>query len=221
MEYRSAFLEIDQVLTDEKINRGELNSVGPAHRTNRFLNWVRLTQAPGEEAWRTAPRRTSEDRRLLIQRLGREWANLDSDHTQIPKEYLDWLERVIHTFATKEAIADSSKETLIAGLLALHAFYEQLWFVEGGLKNLPSAFWMANDDNVVKVRGSFTYLLHGPDEFVTRLYECISDPQLKLAYFGKFCALELFGTIKPGLCPPMNGRTAKAMRYLGYAVSGV
>lgn len=71
------------------------------------------------------------------------------------------------------------------------------------------------------MRRSLLYLVHGPGEFVTRLYDLISDPQRKLAYFGKFCALELFGTVKPELCPPMNGRTAKAMRFLGYSVSGV
>jgi hypothetical protein len=35
-----------------------------------------------------------------------------------------------------------------------------------------------------------------------------------------FCALELYGTIKPQDCPPMNGRMAKALRYLGFDVRG-
>lgn len=220
-EYGSSFREIDQVLTGNQIQRTELNSVGPAHRTNRFLNWVRLTKAPGEETWRLAPSRSAEERQELILQLAREWASLDSDRTQIPEEYLDWLERVNSTFKTKDAIIEATKETLTNGLLSLHAFYEQLRFVEGGLKNLPIEFWRANGDNVEKVSGTLANLLHGKGDFVDRLYDFISVPEMKLAYFGKFCALELFGTIKPQSCPPMNGRTAKAMRFLGYSVSGV
>lgn len=220
-EYGTAFREIDDVLKAENISREELRSVGPSHRTNRFLNWVRLTKAPGEEMWRTAPRRSTEDRRDLIAQLGNEWANLDSDSTQIPEEYLGWLARVQTTFGTKDAISNSTREEFTSGLLALHAFYEQLRFVEGGLRNLPVAFWTANKEDLEKAHRSFEYLLYGKGEFVVRLFEFISYPELKIAYFGKFCALELFGTVRPDLCPPMNGRTAKAMRFLGYAVSGV
>jgi len=220
-EYRVAFKEIDEILTLNHVGRDELKSVGPSHRTNRFLNWVRLTKASGEEAWKLAQPLPPAQREELIQMLGREWSGLDSDRTQIPEEYLDWLNRVNRTFSTKDAIADTSKETLTHGLLALHAFYERLRFVDGGLKNLPSVFWTANRDDLMKVQRSLSYLVHGTGEFVVRLHDFISDPNIKLAHFGKFCGLELFGTIKPALCPPMNGRTAKAMRFLGYTVTGV
>lgn len=96
-----------------------------------------------------------------------------------------------------------------------------LRFVDGGLKNLPLFFWAANQNDIAKVRRSLTYLVHGPGEFVNRLNDFLSGPETKLAQFGKFCALELFGTDRPDLCPPMNGRTAKAMRFLGYPVTGV
>lgn len=43
---------------------------------------------------------------------------------------------------------------------------------------------------------------------------------MKLGMFGYFRALELYGTLKPEDCPPINGRIAKAMRYLGYDVRG-
>lgn len=219
-EYGSAFREIDEVLVRNQIQRAELGSVAQEYRTNRFLNWVRLTKAPGEIEWRQAPSRSPEGRRDLILELGREWATLDSDKTQIPEEYLEWLGRVLKTFATKDVLSDVNKETLTDGLLSLHAFHEQLRFVDGGLKNLPVEFWRANGGNVEKVRQSLGFLLFGHGDFANRLYEFISFPNVKLAYFGKFCALELFGTIHPLKCPPMNGRTAKAMHFLGYSVSG-
>ena len=37
--------------------------------------------------------------------------------------------------------------------------------------------------------------------------------------FGYFCALELYGTIKPAECPPMNGRMATTLRFLGFGIS--
>jgi hypothetical protein len=45
-------------------------------------------------------------------------------------------------------------------------------------------------------------------------------PSMKLGRFGRFCALELDGTVKPEECPPINGRMAKALRYLGFDVKG-
>jgi hypothetical protein len=57
--------------------------------------------------------------------------------------------------------------------------------------------------------------------FVTqRLHDVLYDPAMKLGLFGIFCALELYGTIRPEDCPPMNGRIAKALRFLGFDVRG-
>jgi len=53
-----------------------------------------------------------------------------------------------------------------------------------------------------------------------RLHDVLYDPQRKLGYFAKFCALELYGTIRPDDFPPVNGRIAKALRYLGFDVRG-
>jgi len=68
------------------------------------------------------------------------------------------------------------------------------------------------------VKASLSYLLFGPGDFIQRLHDLLYEPDKKLRSFGKFCALELYGTIKPSECPPMNGRMAKALRYLGYDV---
>ncbi len=64
------------------------------------------------------------------------------------------------------------------------------------------------------------YLLHGGGDFIQRLHDILYESRRKLGYFGRFCALELYGTIKPAECPPMNGRMAKALRYLGFEVKG-
>jgi hypothetical protein len=217
-QYRPAFNEVTKLLEENEFRRPELEDVGTANETNRFLNWVRLTQAPGDEAWATAPLRSQDDRRLEIIRLGREWTQTDKN--KIPEDYIDWLRQVRATFGTSAAIEAASKEDLTEGLMSLHAFTEQLRFVKGGKANLPKAFWTENHDDVDKAKRTLTWLVHGRGDFIQRLHDVLYDPAMKLGFFGMFCALELYGTIKPEDCPPMNGRIAKALRFLGFDVRG-
>jgi hypothetical protein len=58
-------------------------------------------------------------------------------------------------------------------------------------------------------------------EFVQRLHDVLYEPSRKLAYFGRFCAKERYGTVNPEDYPPINGRMAKALRFLGFDVRGV
>jgi hypothetical protein len=123
-------------------------------------------------------------------------------------------------FGTPGAIASASKEEVTFGLMSLHAFTEQFRFVKGGAVNLPLAFWAANNQDVTRVKETLTYLIHEPGDFILRLHDVLYDPSMKLGFFARFCALELFGTVKPEESPPMNGRIAKALRYLGFDVRG-
>jgi hypothetical protein len=217
-QYRPSFNEVTKLLEENKFRRPELEDLGAANETNRFLNWVRLTYAPGEEAWEAAPKRTQDERRAEILRLGREWTKTDQD--KIPTDYIDWLHRVQEIFGTSSGIDAASKEELSEGLLSTHAFSEQARFVKGGRPNLPGAFWHANNEDVGKAKRTLKHLVHGGGDFIERLHDVLYDRSRKLAYFGMFCALELYGTIKPQDCPPMNGRMAKALRYLGFDVRG-
>jgi hypothetical protein len=166
------------------------------------------------------PDYTPEQRRGLIKAYGTEWSQVADKESQIPEDFLEWLERVDSTFGSKDALQVATKDDFSNSLLALHAFHEQLRFTAGGKANLAPIFWELNGNDVEKVRKSFRYLLYGPGEFVVRLVDFISLPELELAKFKKFCALELYGTVKPLEYPPVNGRTAKAMRFLGFKVSG-
>jgi len=217
-QYRPSFTEVSQILATNKFRRAELEAAGEAMETNRFLNWVRLTYVSGEETWERAPYRSQDDRRTEVLRLGREWIQTDQD--KVPKDYLSWLQLVRGIFGTADAIDSATKERLTEGLLSIHAFHDQLRFVKGGKPNLPGAFWGANNDDVAKTKRTLTYLVHGGGDFIQRLHDVLYDPQMKLAYLGLFCALELYGTIKPEDCPPINGRMAKALRYLGFDVRG-
>ena len=65
-----------------------------------------------------------------------------------------------------------------------------------------------------------SHLLYGKGDFVERMHDILYDASFKLHLFGRFCALELYGTVKPEEYPPINRRMAKALRYLGYDVKG-
>lgn len=217
-QYRPAFKEVTAILEEQGFRRPELADLGVANETNRFLNWVRVTHAIGDEAWQTAPLRNAEERRAEIMRLGKDWT--ETDNNKVPEDYAAWIGNVRRVFGAPEALQEASKDDITLGLMSLHAFTEQLRFVKGGQKNLPPEFWKRNNDDIGHVKETLSYLLHGPGDFIQRLHDVLYDPSVKLGLFGRFCALELYGTVKPEECPPMNGRMAKALRYLGFGVKG-
>ena len=178
---------------------------------------MRRTHAIGDEAWQTAPLRSAEERRHEIIRLGREWTVTDDN--KVPEDYAAWIANVRRIFGTPDALQSASKEDLTRGLMSIHAFLEQQRFVSGGEKSLAPEFWKRNDE-VPHVKATLSYLVHGSGDFIQRLHDVLYEPILKLGLFGRFCALELYGTVKPEECPPMNGRMAKALRYLGFDVKG-
>ncbi len=219
-EYRPAFDEVTNLLESNNLRRDDLTEIGSAMETNRFLNWVRLSQAVGEDAWRETPLQLDPaDRRVEILRLGREW--VQADKNKVPTDYIDWLRTVQQVFANRETIQDSSKERLTDGLLSIHAFHEQLRWKGGGKTGFAEKFWSANDGDVERVKRTITYLLFGPGDFIQRFHDLLYDPEFTLKYFRYFCALELFGTVRPDQYPPVNGRMTKALRYIGFDVRGV
>lgn len=217
-QYRPAFAEVSSVIEELGFRRPELANLGTANETNRFLNYVRLSHVIGDDAWQNAPMLGPEERRNRIIHFGREW--VEASDSLVPEDYAGWLTIAKKVFGTPESIELSSKEEITQGLLSLHAFSEQLRFVKGGLKSLPHEFWRANNDDLVRVKSSLRYLVHGEGDFILRFHDVLFDPKIKLGRFAYFCALELYGTVKPEECPPMNGRMAKALRFLGFDVKG-
>jgi hypothetical protein len=215
-QYRPAYREVTEVLVEGGFRRTDLAGISAANETNRFLSWVRQTHAAGEESWREAPLRDGLSRRELIEVLGAEWAR--TADSKVPDDYLDWLRNVEHVFASSAALNGADKGALTQGFMSLHAFEAQSRFTLGGAKKLPDVFWKQNQDDVERVRRTISHLLNGSGDFIYRLHDVLYRRDLKLGLFGKFCALELYGTVRPDDCPPMNGRMAKGLRYLGFNV---
>ena len=217
-QYRPAFHEVMEILEEHRFRRDDLIDLGAANEANRFLNYIRVVHVVGDEAWQTAPLRSQEERRAEIMRFGREW--VEAADNKVSEDYSARLKSVTRIFGTADSLTAATKDEVTEGLMSLHAFLAQFRFVEGGAKNLAPEFWKQNNNNVARVKSTLSHLLYGPGEFIQRLHDIIYDPSMKLSWFGRFCALELYGTLKPEECPPMNGRIAKALRYLGFDVKG-
>lgn len=215
-DYRAAFQEVEGVLTSENLFRADVQEIGLPFRVNRFLNWLRLTHAQND-TWKDAPFRSPHDRMLEIKRWGTEWR--DAADGRVDEGYAEGIDGVLAPFANGEELRTASRKAIMNGLLGVHAFAEQSRFTDGGKEALPSRFWNQNNEDVEKVRETLAYLLHGDGDFVDRLNSVTNEVSRRLSLFGKFCALELSGTVNPGECPPVNGRSAKALRFLGFRVA--
>jgi PLD-like domain len=217
-EYRPAFTEVQDILSANNLHRAELASLGATYATNRFLNWVRLTEAPDDASWESTPFRSPPERRSEIIRLGNAW--IAAKDNRVHPGYAEQLATVQQVFGSENAIVSASKDELSEGLVCIHAFAEQLRFVKGGFDNLVPTFWAENSNDDTRVRKTIAYFLYGEGDFIQRLHDILYDYRWKIAYFGLFCALELFGSVKPEQFPPVNGRMAKALRYIGFPVKG-
>ena len=220
-EYRPAFDEVMAILKDGAFRRPELAKVGIECETNRFLNYVRLEPARDKDAWQNAKLLSSPDEREercdLIKYHADEWVK--SSTGSVADDYVDWLENARQTFDTKETIETKNKRQIFDGLMCIHAFDQHLR--RTGSDELYEKFWKANNEDLARVKSTIIHLIHGPGEdFIPRLHDVLNDKSRKLDHFGKFIALELYGTIRPDKYPPINGRMAKALRFLGFDVKG-
>ncbi|EJM81315.1 hypothetical protein PMI34_05220 [Pseudomonas sp. GM74] len=215
-EYCPAFTEVSAVLVDGGFRRSEFTELGLEVETNRFLNWVRLEHAIGEASWQEAPLRQEGLRRQMIIRLAEEWVT--TTHTHIPDDYFELLTELRAVMATPESIRAANHDQLASALICVHAFKQQLRFTKGGEDALPAKFWKFNNGDLLRVQNSLINLVHGSDDFAVRICAVLYDQRHKLGAFGRFCALELVGTLKPKQVPPINGRMVKALRFIGFDV---
>lgn len=215
-QYLPAFREVNKFLQDGGYRRAELADLSTSAETNRFLNWTRLAKVLDDDLWMQAPILDAGQRTEKLKILAEEWAA--TDKPCIDERYVD-SQRLLHqVFGSPEAIAQCDKSQLTEGLLQVHAFSELLRFTRGGLAQLPIAFWKGNNDDVSRVKASLTHLLYGKDDFAERICDMLWDDSRRLAKFGKYCSLELVGTVRPDQAPAINSRMAKALRYLGHDV---
>jgi hypothetical protein len=75
-----------------------------------------------------------------------------------------------------------------------------------------------HDNSLSYIKKVITYLLHGKDDFISRMATCIFDEEYHLHHVGRSIIQELLGWVNRENIPICNGRTVKSLRYLGFNV---
>lgn len=212
-----AFGEVRQAFSEDGKRRPEFAAGDLDIEIGRFLGWLRIAHAPGD-TWQDTTLADGRERAARLSRWMDTWfEETDTDAGDMVRaesevENIDRLRRVMRSFETIDA---ASYDELFDGLTGVHAFNDRLRFVTGGLKGLKSAFLDQNGLSAIKA--SLTYLLYGRGTQLERAYDSLHDERFRLVGFGEACTMELVGWMDAER-PPINGRTIKALRFLGFDV---
>lgn len=211
-EFLSAFREVQDVYKED--GRRQQPNLPLRIEIDQFFSYIREVHAPGESFLQAPLRVGSERREFLRDKItawfGQRWKWLDT-------HIVDVFPLIQSRFGTPSSIKAASMDELIDALEVCHAFTELLRFHLGGAPTVRKEFAEANDIN--RVKHSISYLLHGKGEFIDRMGTVIFDPTYKLAKMGRSVVQELLGWVNREDIPICNGRTIKALRYLGFGLS--
>lgn len=213
-----AFSEVEAVFLEYGKRRDEFSSGDVEIELGRFLGWLRILFAP-KDTWKETPLLNSEQRKERIIHYIDEW--VAADDTKAGDMYYADLELanialLRDRFSSLESINGLNYDQIFEALTKVHAFHDRLRFVSGGLDGLYEQF--RNDNQLARIKETIIFLLHGSGMSLDRAYDCIHDKRHYLAGIGENCVMELLGWIEKDR-PPINGRTIKALRFLGYDVN--
>ena len=151
-----------------------------------------------------------------IRKYVTEWMKMEDNLTIYP-ERVDRIDRLVRLFDDERSLEFVGMDEIVDMLQACAAFVEMLRFTEGGLESFIEGFKQQN--RIEQIRKSFHHLAFGPGDYVQRVFDCINKSEYSLFDWGTNCTLELFGWVNKDGVPPFNGRTMKALRFLGMDVS--
>ena len=107
-------------------------------------------------------------------------------------------------------------EEIFEALDVCHSIHDRLRFFPGGHETLKKVFTSENE--LKQIQKVISYLLHGQDDFITRMGTCIFVESYSIKQIGRSAVQELLGWVNKEDIPICNGRTVKALRYLGFNV---
>lgn len=212
-----AFNEVRTVFEASGLRRPEFAQGDSEIELGRYLGWLRIVHAPGDSWRETSLANAAERGRRILAGL-EHWAAVEEatagDMVRAENEVGN-IHRLQAAFDSPAGLEALSYDELFDALSGVHAFYDRLRFVAGGLEGLRADFLARN--SVRSIKDSLHYLLYGEATSLERAYDCIYDERRKLGGFGEACVMELLGWMDPDR-PPINGRTIKALRFLGFDV---
>lgn len=210
----TAFNQIQDVYVSTGKRKVDEKIVPLRLEIDSFFSFVRDVHATHEK-WRETFIGWDGERQSFLKQLIDEWLNTEWKHFEEDIANINYplIKRV---FASPESINTASMDEIVQALVVLHSFHDRLRFYDGGLETLKKSFASQND--LEKVKSSFTHLLFGKGDSVKRMSDLIYDSSFKLNAFGQSNVQELVGWINNENLPVINGRTTKVLRYFGFDV---
>jgi PLD-like domain len=213
-----AFDEVREVMATSRLRRSEFADGDIEIELNRFLGWTRLIHAPGD-SWKQSALADRNERRGRTLSYLQNWVDVGDTKAgdmYYAEQELGNIARLRYGFGSIQTIQGMDYDTMFETLCGCHAFYDMLRFVSGGLPGLKADF--AKRNTLAEIQNTLGYLIHGEGLILERAYDCIFDEKKKLGRFGENCVMELVGWMTPDR-PPVNGRTLKALRFLGHEIT--
>lgn len=212
-EFLTAYNEVKELYVEDGRRQQPEDVVPVRIEIDQFFSFIRKRYTKGE-SYLGEPLRTGDDRRSFVNSKLNDWFN--QRWAYLDEHLPDNIPR-IQRLSTKEAIEKATYDELVDALDVCHSFHDRLRFFSGGHDTHIREFTAGND--LRQIKKVLIYLLHSKDDYVTRMGNCIFDPEYKLNQFGRSAVQELLGWINKEEIPICNGRTVKALRYLGYSVA--
>ena len=214
-DYLFAFNKVKEIIEVPRFRNPAMNGIHIVYETNRFLNYLRMSKiTDGKVRDIHSPSLSPEARQENIIHYGHIWAKAEDIH--LPEGYYESIETIKRIFSTSNSIQDASKSDIVGGLLHLHSFRVTRRSLG---KNPEEKFIKINQNDLDYVKERLTHLLHGPDDFIARIHEVSKEKYPKgLTCFGPSSAFELYGTVFPDRCPPINNRTVQILQFLDFDV---
>lgn len=177
---------------------------------DQFFSFIRETFAQGD-SYKETPLLLGADLDLNVRAYIDKWFSQRWEYLDrvIPKNY----EKIYKHIGSLENIKNSNYNNILDGLMVCHSFRETFRFHKGGEAALRSDFMRDNTEK--RTKESIAYLIFGNEDFISRMGNCIFNPKYSLSWFGRSSVQETFGWINSTDIPICNGRTMKAMRFLG------
>ncbi|MBU4274107.1 MAG: phospholipase D family protein [Planctomycetes bacterium] len=212
-EFHSAYKSVENIYKKDKRRQQPEEIVPLRIEIDQFFSFVREKYAKGD-IWKTAPiLGASEQEEIIKEKLeawfSQRWNYLDNT---IPEH----IKRINQALSSKSNIENSTMEQIFHALDVCHSIHDRLRFFLGGHETLKKVFTSEND--LSQIQKVISYLLHGKDDFITRMGTCIFDDAYSIKQIGRSAVQELLGWVNKEDIPICNGRTVKALRYLGFKV---
>jgi len=212
-EFRSAYQEVEAIYKSFGQRQQPEEIVPVRIEIDQFFSFIRKYYATGE-SYKGAPFRDGQEREEYVKSLIKDWFGQRWDY--LDHSIIKNIPRITSRLGTAPSIKAASMDEILDALDVCHSFHDRFRFYLGGDSAMKKAF--AEDNKLDKVKDVFIYLLHGSDEFITRMGNCIFEENYSLHHIGRSIIQELLGWVNQENIPICNGRTVKALRYLGFNV---